>query len=187
MADNNATDTTEDGQRKQVHSEDEIRSPSLMGSNNDQGEVGTGNSPKGVSGKRKRGRSATKHKKAKNSNKSKHSKNKRRYRSTSSSSLTEKSSPSPKRHKSRRKKRKHCKRSYSSSYSSSPSSSSESSESRSREALLGSRFQVISEEDKFRYNLPTDMAKYPITHFETYVKEKIRSKTANINGKSGAR
>ena len=96
MADYNATDTTEDGQRKQVHSENEIRRPSLMGSNKDQGEVGTGNSTKQVSGKWKRGRSATKHKKAKKSNKNKHSKNKRRYRSTSSSSSIEKSSPSPK-------------------------------------------------------------------------------------------
>ena len=43
MADNNATDTTEDGQRKQVHSENEIRSPSLMSFNKDQGEVGAGN------------------------------------------------------------------------------------------------------------------------------------------------
>ena len=64
MVDNNATDTTEDGQRKQVHSENRIRSPSLMGSDKDQGEVDTGNSLKGVSQKRKRGRSATKHKKA---------------------------------------------------------------------------------------------------------------------------
>ena len=37
MSDNNATDTTEDGQRKQVHSQNGIRSPSLMGSNKDQG------------------------------------------------------------------------------------------------------------------------------------------------------
>ena len=66
MADNNATDTTEDGQRKKFHSENEIRSPSLMGSKKDEGDVGTGNSPKGVSGKRKRGRSANNHKKAKN-------------------------------------------------------------------------------------------------------------------------
>ena len=49
MADYNAVDTTEDGQRKQIHSENEIRSPSLMGSNKDQGEVGIGNSPRGVS------------------------------------------------------------------------------------------------------------------------------------------
>ena len=69
MVDYNATDTTEDGQRKQVHSENEITSPSLMGSNKDQGEVGTGNSPKGVSGKRKRGRNATKHKKQNNQTK----------------------------------------------------------------------------------------------------------------------
>ena len=38
MADNNTTDTTEDRKRKQV--------PSLMGSNKDQGEVGTGNRTK---------------------------------------------------------------------------------------------------------------------------------------------
>ena len=81
MADYKATDTTEDGQRKQVHSEKEIRSPFPMGSNKDQGEVGTGNSPKGVSGKRKKGRSATKHKKAKTSNRNRHSRNKSRYRS----------------------------------------------------------------------------------------------------------
>ena len=35
-ADYNATDTTEDEYRKQVHSEKKIRSPSLMGSNKDQ-------------------------------------------------------------------------------------------------------------------------------------------------------
>ena len=86
MAGNNATDTTEDGQRKQVYSENGIRSPSLIGSNKDQGEVGTGNSAKGVSEKPKRGRSATKHKKTKKSYKNKLSKSKRRYRSTSSSS-----------------------------------------------------------------------------------------------------
>ena len=40
-----------------------------MGSNKDQGEVSTRNSPRGVFRKRKRGRSATKHKKAKRSNK----------------------------------------------------------------------------------------------------------------------
>ena len=61
MVDYNATDTTEDGQRKQVHSENEITSPSLMGSNKDQGEVGTGNSP----GER----NATKHKKQNNQTK----------------------------------------------------------------------------------------------------------------------
>ena len=105
--------------------------------------------------------------KTKRSNKNKHSKNKRRYRSTSSSTSTEKCSPSPKRHKSRRKKRKHRKRSSSSSCSSSPSSSLESLETRSRDESLGSRFQVISDEDKFRYNLPTDMAEYANTHFET--------------------
>ena len=127
MVDNNATDTTEDGQRKQVHSENGIRSPSLMGSNKDQGEVGTGNSPKRVSEIWKKGRSATKHKKVKKSYKNKHSKIKRRYRSTSSSPSTEKPSPSPKRQKSRRKKHKHRKRPSSSSYSSSSSSSSESS------------------------------------------------------------
>ena len=171
MTDYNAIDTTEDGQRKQIHSGNEKRSPSPMGFNKGQGGVGAGNSPRGVSGKRKRGRSATKHKKAKRSNKNKHSKNKRRYRSFSSSSSTEKSSPSPNRHKSRRKKRKHCKRLSSSSCSSSLSSFSESSETRSRDGSLGSRFQVISEEEKFRYNFPTDMAEYANTHFETYVKE----------------
>ena len=86
MADNNTTDTTKDKQGKQVHSENEIGSSSLMGSNKDQGEVGIGNSSKGVSVKRKRMRSATKHKKAKKTYKNQPSKNKRRYRSTSSSS-----------------------------------------------------------------------------------------------------
>ena len=42
MADYNATDKTEDWQRKQVHSENGIRSPSLMGSNKEQEKVGTG-------------------------------------------------------------------------------------------------------------------------------------------------
>ena len=67
MTDNNVTDTPEDEQRKQVHSENGIRSPSLIGSNKDQGEVDTGNSPEGVSEKRKRGGSPTKDKKAKKS------------------------------------------------------------------------------------------------------------------------
>ena len=70
-----------------------------------------------------------------------------------------------------KKEAKHRKRSSSSSYSSLPSSSSESSETRNIEGSLGSRFQVISEQGKFRYNLPTDMAEYVNTHFETYVKE----------------
>ena len=135
-----------------------------MGSNKDQGKVGTGNSPRGVSGKRKRGRSATKHKKAERSNKNKHPNNKRRYKITSSSSSTEKFS-SPKRHKSQRKKRNYhnC--------SSWPYSSLDSSVTRSREGSLGRRFQVISEEDKFRYNLPTNRAKDANAHFESYVKE----------------
>ena len=30
---------------------------------------------------------------------------------------------------------------------------------------------MISVKDKFRYNLPIDMADYTKTHFETYVKE----------------
>ena len=44
MADYNAINITEDGQRKQVHSANKIRSPSLMGSPSIkyQGEVGTG-------------------------------------------------------------------------------------------------------------------------------------------------
>ena len=29
----------------------------------------------------------------------------------------------------------------------------------------------MPEKDKFRYNLPTDIAEYANTHFETYVKE----------------
>ena len=41
MTDNNPTETTEDGQRKQLYSENETRSFSLMGSNKDQREVGT--------------------------------------------------------------------------------------------------------------------------------------------------
>ena len=145
-----------------------------MGSNKDQGKVGTGNSPRGVSGKRKSGRSATKHKKAERSNKNKHPNNKRHYKSNSSSSSTENFSPSPKILKSQRKKRKyhlyHLQRS-SSFFSSWPSSSLESSVTRNREGPLGRRFQVISEEDKFRYNLPTDRAKDANAHFETYVKE----------------
>ena len=101
-----------------------------MGFNKDKGEVRTRISPKGVSGKWKRGINATKDKKVKRSYKNKQSKNKRRYKSTSSSSSTENSSTSPKRCKSRRKKRKHRKRSSSLSYSSSPSYSLESPETR---------------------------------------------------------
>ena len=66
---------------------------------------------------------------------------------------------------------KHCKRSSSSSYSSLSSTFSDSTETRSIEGTLGSQFQVISEQDKLRYILPTDMAEYVNTHFETYVKE----------------
>ena len=106
-------------------------------------------------------------KKAKRSNKNKHLKNKDCYRSTSSSLSTEKSSPSPKRHKLWRKKCMHRKCLSSSSFSSLLSSSLESSETRSRSGLLGSQFQVISEEDKFRYNLPTDMTEYANTPFKT--------------------
>ena len=46
MTDYNVIDTTEGGQRKQIHSENEIRSPSLMGSDKYQGKVGTGNLPR---------------------------------------------------------------------------------------------------------------------------------------------
>ena len=91
MADNNATDITEDGQRKQAYSENGIRSPSLMGPNKNQEKVGTGNLTKGVSEKRKRWRSTIKHRKAKKSYKNKHSKSKPRYRNSSSSSSKEKS------------------------------------------------------------------------------------------------
>ena len=69
MVDNNAIGTTEDGQRKQVHSENGIIIPSLMGSNKNQEEVVTWNLPKGVTGKRRKGGSATKHKKRKNQTK----------------------------------------------------------------------------------------------------------------------
>ena len=65
MFDNNAADTTEDEQRKQVHSDNVIRNPSFIDSNKDQGEVCTGNSPKVVSEKWKSGRNTTKHKKEK--------------------------------------------------------------------------------------------------------------------------
>ena len=59
MADNNVADTTEDGQRKQVLSDNGIIIPCIMGSSKDLWDVYTGNSSKGVSRKRKRGRSAT--------------------------------------------------------------------------------------------------------------------------------
>ena len=88
-------------------------------------------------------------------------KNKLCYRSTSSSSSTKTCSLFPKRHKSRREKHKHCKRSTSSSYSLS-SYLSKSSETRSREGSLGSRFEVMSEEDKFRNNLPRTWPNMPI-------------------------
>ena len=45
------------------------------------------------------------------------------------------------------------------------------SETRGREGSLDSWFQVISEEDKFRYNFSTDMAKHTNAYFETYVKK----------------
>ena len=170
MADYNAIDTKKMDRGSKSILEMKLEALPSWGQQRPRGSWHTGNSPRGVSGKRKRGRSATKNKKAKRSNKNKHSKNKHRYRSTPPSSSTEKSS-SPKRHKSRRKKRKHRKRSSSSSCSSSPSSSSDSSETKNRDGSLCSRFQVISEEDKFRYNLPTDVAEYTNTHFETYVKE----------------
>ena len=37
--------------------------------------------------------------------------------------------------------------------------------------MLGSHFQLIYEDHKFRYNPPTGMAEYANTYFETFVKE----------------
>ena len=149
----------------------EIGSTSLMGSTKGQEEVGTEDRLRESLKIEKGGEVLPSTKERKNHTKNKHSKSKRHYRSTLSSSSTEKSSPSTKRLKFRRKKRKHRKRSSSLSYSPLPSSSSESSEARNIEGTLGNRFQVIFEKDKFRYSLPTDMAEYANTHFETYVKE----------------
>ena len=63
MADYNTTDRTEDRQRKQAHSGNGIRSPSLMGSKKCQGEIGIENLPKKKKktekGNRKSGRSAS--------------------------------------------------------------------------------------------------------------------------------
>ena len=47
----------------------------------------------------------------------------------------------------------------------------ESSETRSIKEILGSQIQVIFEENKFRYSLPTDIAECANTHFEINVKE----------------
>ena len=65
MADNNVTDITEEKQRKKCRFNNVISSPSVMGSSIGQGLTATGNLPKGIFVKRKRGRSATKHKKQK--------------------------------------------------------------------------------------------------------------------------
>ena len=37
--------------------------------------------------------------------------------------------------------------------------------------MLCSQFQVIPEEDKFKYSLPTDLAKDATTNLETYIKQ----------------
>ena len=47
MADNNATDITEDGQRKQVHSENGIRSSSLRGPTKTKGKLSLKNEKEG--------------------------------------------------------------------------------------------------------------------------------------------
>ena len=60
MADNNVAHTTEGRKRKQVHSYNGTRSPSLKGFNKDQWDVGRANSPKRISEKRKKERNATK-------------------------------------------------------------------------------------------------------------------------------
>ena len=100
MADNNATDTTEDGQRKQVHSEMELEALPSWGPTKAKGRLAKGTRVR-ESLENGRGREVLPNtKKAKKSYKNKPSNNNRRYRSTSSSSSTEKSSPSPKKHKS---------------------------------------------------------------------------------------
>ena len=152
MTDNNATDTTEYRQRKQVHSKNGMRSPSLIGSNKDKREVGKGNQPKGVSEKRKRERSATKHKKQKNRTKT----SSQRVRVAAEVLLY------PLRQKNFLPLQKDINLEEPNASQTLiffilfiVTSSSEFSETRNIEGTLGSKFQVIPEEDKSRYNPPT--------------------------------
>ena len=122
-------------------------SPSLKRSNKDQGVSGTESSPKEGASDHKRGRSRKR--------KRKDSKKRRRVSSTSSDS-----SPEKKRKKSRKKKKKHRRKRDSSSSSSNSETSS-----------ADEGFQVISEEDQYKYSLPQKIATYINDHFSTYMKD----------------
>ena len=124
-------------------------SPSLMRSSKDQGVSGTGSSPKKGASDHKRGRSRKR--------KRKESKKRRRISSTSSDS-----SPEKKRKKSNKKKKKHRRKRDS-------SSSSKTSKSETNSEDEG--FQVIPEEDQYKYSLPLKIAKYINDHFATYMKD----------------
>ena len=129
------------------------QSPALMRSNKDQGACGSGRSPKkGVSDDRKRGRSKKR--------KRKHSKKHRRYSSTSSSSASESHSPERKQKKASKMGRKHRRK----------QSSSPSNESDTETDFDTEPFKVISEADKYKYHLPTNMANYANEQFHSYVK-----------------
>ena len=124
------------------------QSPALMRSNKDQGAIGSRSSPKkGASDNRKRGRSKKR--------KREYSKKRRRYSSTSSSSASGSHSPERKWKKASKKRRKHRRK----------KSSSSSNESDTKP------FKVISETDKYKYNLPTKMANYANEQFHSYVKD----------------
>ena len=45
---------------------------------------------------------------------------------------------------------------------------------------INSRFKVVSEEDQYKYSLPTDMAQYANVNFDTYIKEADLMKTVLI-------
>ena len=116
-----------------------------------------------------------------NPSKSPKRKEKRRRTRSSSSSSSSSRSKSPRKRSSRRKhhitmkRRRH----YTSSSSSDLSPSSRSSSPTPVSTSSSPRFQIITEEEKFQYSIPGDMAKYVNENFDRFLQEisrKISSK-----------
>ena len=125
----------------------------LMRSNKDQGANGSeSSSKKGASDDRKRERSKNR--------KRKHSKKRHHYSSTSPSPASESHSPERKRKKATKKRKK---------YRRKKSSSSNKTDTETDFETVP--FKVISEADKYKYNLLTKMANHANEHFHTYVKD----------------
>ena len=98
----------------------------------------------------------------------------RRTRSSSSSSSSSSRSNSPRKRSSRRKhhKNKKRRRHYTSSSSSDSSPSSRSPSPTPVNTSSSRRFQIITEEEKFQYNIPGDMAEYVNENFDRFLSEK---------------